>query len=252
MKAAETMVKQGLWLFRYRSYLPLIFLVLAMVAMWTQRELYITEYIWLDVICLLLACFGEFIRVMAVGYAADRTSGRNVKRQVADEINQTGIYSLVRHPLYIGNFFIWLAVALFSRVWWLVVDFIFIYWIYYQLIILAEESFLSEKFGEAYRIYADKVPCIFPKFTGYLPNKYSFRYKKVLRQENSTLYGMILVFLAVEILQEYISCGTVRPAWYWIAIGIAFTMLYLIMRSLKKMTRILHNDEQQEKTTPEE
>ena len=32
------------------------------------------------------------------------TSGRNTHDQVADSLNTSGIYSIVRHPLYVGNF----------------------------------------------------------------------------------------------------------------------------------------------------
>ncbi|MGB8874133.1 MAG: hypothetical protein WCC75_12145, partial [Desulfobaccales bacterium] len=39
------------------------------------------------------------------------TSGRNTQGQVAETLNTTGIYSLVRNPLYLGNFLIWLGLS---------------------------------------------------------------------------------------------------------------------------------------------
>ena len=252
MKTADAMIHEGNWLFRHRCYLPLITLLFAFFCIWVQRSLYLTESFWYDLFCLLIAFGGESIRIIAVGYSADRTSGRNTKQQVADEINQTGIYSLVRHPLYIGNFFIWLGVALFCRIWWLVVIFILVYLFYYERIILAEESFLESKFGDGYRLYADKVNALRADFRRYVPNKYHFRVRKVIRQENSTVYAIVLVFLCLEIIQELAVNGRIGLEIYWWAIGILFTVLYLVVRTIKKTTRLLHNEPQREKIAHQE
>jgi protein-S-isoprenylcysteine O-methyltransferase Ste14 len=242
MNAVEKMVQQGNWLFRYRSYLPIFILVFALGCMWTQRRIYTTDYFWFDIMCLLISLSGEVIRIVAVGYAANRTSGRNTKQQVASEINQTGIYSLVRHPLYIGNFFMWLGIAIYSRIWWLAVIFVLLYWIYYERIILAEEDYLSGKFGDAYRQYAEKVNGIIPDWKNYQANKYCFRAKKALRQENPSLYGMIVVFVLLKLWQGLISKCFTPYLIFWIMLGGGFSLLYVIVLILKKKTRILHGE----------
>jgi len=248
MKAVDSMLKQGYWLFRYRSYLPLFLLVFVLGCLWFQRQIYASENIWFDLICLIIGLCGEFIRVMSVGFAPNRTSGRNTKHQLASEINQTGIYSLVRHPLYVGNFFMWLGIALYTRIWWLVLIFVLVYWLYYERILMAEENFLEGKFGDEYSIYSEKVPCIFPTFRNYVPNKYCFRIKKVLRQENSSLFGMIAVFLVLEFYQDLISYKNLLPERHWLVIGTIGLATYLVLRTLKKQTHVLHNDNQQQKS----
>ncbi len=248
MKITDLMVRQGNWLFRRRSYLPLLLLGLALPAMWLNRENYGNEYVLFDLLCLLLSALGETIRIITVGYAAERTSGRNTRQQVADEINQTGLYSLVRHPLYIGNFLIWSGIALFCRVWWLFGIFLFIYWLYYERIIAAEEDFLQSKFGEAYGEYAGRVNCLIPRWKNYRPPRYRFRPLRVLRQENSAIFGTILTFVAVELFQDYISGGSLHPELHWLILGGLGLSLYLVVRWLKKKTRILHGDRQLEKT----
>jgi protein-S-isoprenylcysteine O-methyltransferase Ste14 len=252
MKAAERMIKQGYWLFRYRSYLPLILVIFVMGCLWFYRQIYATENAWFDLSCLLVALCGELIRVLSVGYAPDRTSGRNTKQQVASEINQTGIYSLMRHPLYVGNFFMWFGIALYTRIWWLALIFILIYWLYYERIIMAEENYLEGKFGDEYSRYAEKTPCVIPNFQNYIPNKYCFRIKKVLRQENSSLFGLIFVFLVLEIYQDLIYMSKPAIELHWLIIGAAGIAIYLILRFLKKKTRILHNDKQKEVTVASE
>jgi protein-S-isoprenylcysteine O-methyltransferase Ste14 len=247
MKAADALTKQGYWMFRYRSYLPLFILIFALACMWTQRGIYSSENIWFDLFCLLLSLSGEAIRIVAVGFAPNRTSGRNTTKQVANQINQTGIYSVLRHPLYLGNFLMWMGIAIFSRIWWLVLLFFLIYWLYYERIILAEEDYLLGKFGDSYLQFTQRVNCIIPSLRNYTPNRYCFRIKKVLRQEYSSLYGLIITFLGVEVFQDWISGRGVYPQAHWILIGASFTLMYITLRALKKLTRILYHDPQREK-----
>lgn len=252
MNAYAKMLQQGNLFFRYRSYIPVVILVFSLGCMWTQRQLYNWESTWFDLFCLLLALSGELIRVVAVGYSADRTSGRNTKQQVADEINTSGIYSLVRHPLYIGNFIIWFSIAVFSRIWWLCLLFALIYIVYYERIVLAEEEFLRSKFGRDYDDYAARVNILLPNFRNYLPAKYKFRLRKVIRKENSSFYGIIVVFFLVELFQDYLSGHKFYVDKFWLATGLICTVIYLIIKILKKYTAVLKGDPQQEKISQEE
>lgn len=242
MKVLDIMLKHGNWLFRYRSYLPICLLIFAIISMWYERPLYLDTNIWFTLSCLVVAAGGEIIRILAVGYAADRTSGRNVKRQVADEINQTGIYSILRHPLYLGNFIIWLSVALFTEIWWILAIYLLFYIIYYERIVMAEESFLEEKFGDEFRQYAQKIPAVILSFKNYIPNKNTFRIKKVLRQENSTVYGIIMVFTLMKIIKDLLNLRQIKIETYWIIVLVISSILYLVLRTLKKLTRVLHED----------
>ena len=90
---------QGDFLFKHRSYLPVI-IIIAGLAVYIQNE--ITSDVLphqqgeiYKFICLAVALLGLFIRVHAVGHAAKNTSGRNTTvGQVADEVNSTGLYSM--------------------------------------------------------------------------------------------------------------------------------------------------------------
>src|SRR4051794_28975764 len=119
MMLADQMEKQGQWLFKYRGVLPIVLLFTG-TWFYIQTELNPASFIFEDtpyeiyyeMSCLAIALFGFFIRVYTVGYSPDNTSGRNTEKQVADVLNTSGIYSIVRNPLYIGNFFMWVGVAL--------------------------------------------------------------------------------------------------------------------------------------------
>jgi protein-S-isoprenylcysteine O-methyltransferase Ste14 len=249
MNAHESMIKQGNWLFKYRSYLPIVLLAFVLVSMWFQRNSYQSVNLIFDMCCFIVSLCGESIRVLAVGYAADSTSGRNTKQQVAAEINQTGIYSLLRHPLYVGNFFMWFGIALFVQICWILPVFVFIYWLYYERIILAEENYLTLKFGDAYASYAARTSCILPlNFKSYLPDKYVFRIRKVLRQENSSLYGVIIVFVLYDVIRNFFGTGNFKIDKGWLITGSIGTAMYLIIRTIKKQTKLLGNDPMRIKT----
>ena len=156
MALQEEFEKQGLWLFTYRSILPLIILVIGTI-LYLRTEIYPETFvleetpyeIYYETICLLVSLFGLVIRIYTVGHSAKNTSGRNTEQQVADSINTTGIYSAVRHPLYLGNFFMWLGPAMLTGNFWFIIAFGLFYWVYYERIMFAEEQFLRKKFGNS-------------------------------------------------------------------------------------------------------
>ena len=98
----------------------------------------------------ILSTLGLALRAAVVGRTPHRTSGRNTLEQVADSLNTTGMYSLVRHPLYLGNFVGWLGVALFPRDPVVLLGSVLAYAIYYERIMMAEERFLRGRFGGAF------------------------------------------------------------------------------------------------------
>ena len=53
----------------------------------------------------IVLCFvGFLVRFYTIATSAKDTSGRNTKQQVANSLNTKGIYSIIRHPLYFGNY----------------------------------------------------------------------------------------------------------------------------------------------------
>ncbi len=244
MAMQEELEKQGNFLFRYRSYFPLLFLVIGL-GYYIFREMNSIggeETIWseiYEIICVLVCFLGLGIRIFAVGFSADRTSGRNTREQVADSINTTGIYSVVRHPLYIGNYFMWLGVCMFIESFYFVIIFTLAFWIYYERIMYAEEQFLRVKYGEEYLSWADRTPLIFPKFSQYTRPAGEFKLFKVLRQEKDGLFAFILILFIFKTLKEYFREGRiiVDETWWWV-LFILGILIYVSLKVLKSKRKL--------------
>jgi protein-S-isoprenylcysteine O-methyltransferase Ste14 len=106
---------------------------------------------WWDLFAISFVVAGLGIRVWTTGHTPRRTSGRNTKSQVADSLNTRGIYSIVRNPLYLGNFVGGLGVILLLHSLWLTLYYVLAFALYFERVILAEERFLLRKFGDSYR-----------------------------------------------------------------------------------------------------
>jgi protein-S-isoprenylcysteine O-methyltransferase Ste14 len=163
MPLREEFQSQGNWLFRWRSYLPLAIVPLLLLALndagYARSR---ADFIYQG-LCLLISFTGLAIRCVAIGYAARGTSGRNTAGQMAATVNTAGLYAVVRHPLYLGNFTIFLGMVLSIGVWWFALVFALLFWVYYERIMYAEEEFLRGKFGQAYTDWANATPAFIPR-----------------------------------------------------------------------------------------
>ena len=154
MKLSDHLETSGNWVFRWRSYLPLLLIGLSLASL--REAKYPSDSSLLElslkIVSVAVGFFGVGIRAYAVGCAPQRTSGRNTREQIADTLNTSGLYSIVRHPLYLGNTLMWFSVALFAEAWTLAVIILLVSTLYHERIIFAEEAFLEHKFGDSFAI----------------------------------------------------------------------------------------------------
>jgi protein-S-isoprenylcysteine O-methyltransferase Ste14 len=239
MALQEDMRKEGNWLFKYRSYLPLFILVIGL-ALYILKELNpnfflgqetIGEYIY-NFICLFIGLLGLFIRFHVVGYAAENTSGKNTAEQKADTVNSTGFYSIVRHPLYLGNFLMWLSAAMLIANIWFIVVFCLVYWVYYERIMYAEEAYLREKFGDNYLNWANTVPTFFPRCKNYRKPSLPFNWMKAIKSEKNSFAALTLIFCLFDIIGQII---TQRYNFNYVFIGLSIfsLLMYVVIKALK-------------------
>jgi protein-S-isoprenylcysteine O-methyltransferase Ste14 len=250
MALQEEFEKQGNFLFRYRSYFPLIILVIGL-GLYIFKEVYPENFIlsgtpyeiYYEMFALFIGLLGLVVRIYTVGHTPKNTSGRNTKEgQVADSLNTTGIYSTVRHPLYVGNFLMWLAPAMLTGNFWFIIAFCLFYWVYYERIMFAEEQFLRGKFGETYLNWAANVNAFIPNFKNFKKPNMPFSWKKVLKKEKNGLFALFLIFCAFDILGEVIN---ERTDYNYFLIGMCLItgLSYIVLKLIKDNSSLLQEDD---------
>jgi hypothetical protein len=143
------------------------------------------------------------------------------------------MYSIVRHPLYLGNYFIWLGVTLFPHAWWLVVITTLAFFLYYERMMLAEEEFLRGKFGREFEEWASRTPAFVPAFRQWVPSDLPFRWKPVLARENSTFFATVVTFFVLEVAGDYFA-GVPRVDLGWLVLLCTGVVVYTVLRWLKR------------------
>jgi protein-S-isoprenylcysteine O-methyltransferase Ste14 len=246
MLLRERFASDGEWLFRRRGWLPALLVPALIGAMW--QFVYPAGSEWLDDLwelsCFGVSCIGLAIRAYAIGHAAPGTSGGNTKIQKAAALNTDGAYSVVRHPLYLGNFFMSLGVILLARSLPLVAIYALAFALYYERIAAAEERFLDGEMGEKFRSWAAKTPAFLPNFRLWRPPSQPFSLKRVLRREYTGVYLLILLFVGLEVWGDFWVEGhwELEPAWAATLAG--STVCYLGILAAKRWTRWLVLDRQ--------
>src|SRR5688500_4795778 len=245
MPLREEFEQHGNWLFKRRSWLPLLLYPFAVAVIYYYQEtthLYITSPRW-GLLCFAVSILGLVVRALTVGFTPKGTSGRNTDvGQVAESLNQTGIYSVVRHPLYLGNFLMWLGIVAYTANFYFVIIVSLLYWLYYERIMFAEERFLEKKFGQSYLDWSLKAPAFIPKFSQFVSPSVSFSMISVLRREYSGVLATVIGFIFVDVLRDYSIHHqfVYNETHYWV-LGIT-AAITLLLRFLKRKTKLLNEE----------
>ena len=174
----------GKILFKYRSFFPVpYFLFLFMVFEFNPLSFFLGTGIVFFVLGL---------RFFSMGFAGDWMRGSEV---CADYVLDEGLYSVMRHPLYMGNFFIGFGFTLISNFYpvYLLPFYSFMFFVYYYLIVKEEESYLEEKFGDRFIQYRKNTPAFFANFKNW--NRGQFLRRNALWMELSTYLTVVFIFV---------------------------------------------------------
>lgn len=224
-------LKIGNFLFKHRTFTPIPMIILVFV-LFKPRDL--GQYnMMINLAGLCVSMLGEFIRIMAVGFSFPGTSGRETYLR-ADNLNTSGIYSITRNPLYIGNFFMFTGlVAVFANPW-AVLCFAVFSVVQYHFIILSEENFLMGIYGSDYEEYRGRVRKIWPTFKNYTKNRNRFSGKKVLFKEKDSVFNMLVMFILVMLYKEKVFYGGIMNWKVYAVSGGVLVIIYIIVKILKQ------------------
>jgi protein-S-isoprenylcysteine O-methyltransferase Ste14 len=186
----RTSARIGAVLFRNRSWLPVPFLVVALLAPGRM-----TRASWIA--GALLIVIGEAIRLAGVAAAGTvtRRRSRNVQRLVT-----YGAFGWVRNPLYVGNFLIWMGFVVISGVLWFLPIAVALFAVEYTLIVSYEEGVLESIFGTEYLDYKRTTPRWIPRPPRGAAEHGPHDWPEAWRSEISTFlqYGALIVVFLVK------------------------------------------------------
>lgn len=141
---------------------PPIVAILVGVIMWQSTgftsEVLLLNFEYKFIVCVVLACSGLAIDLVALwGFMRARTTVNPIKPTNASTLVTSGIYRVTRNPMYVGNFIflvawlVWLGEPLNAM-------FLILYVLYMNKFqIEPEERVLTEKFGEEYQLFCQRV-----------------------------------------------------------------------------------------------
>lgn len=183
------------YLFKYRSYTPIPFLILMLI--------FQESTVWTLIIGFVIALIGELIRFWGVSWAGSET--RTTGTVGGTFLIISGPFAFVRNPLYVGNILIYLGLGIMSFAWfpYLQIVAILFFFLQYYLIVSQEEKYLVEKFSEQYKEYCKNVPAFIPRLTPYKnPDVVQppFSIKAGIRSETRSIQAFLGIALLLIIL----------------------------------------------------
>lgn len=260
MALKQSMEKNGNILFRYRGQIPLFVFIISLpfiyITYYTDNYFIFSTifgeqlpFFWiiLSIVSVIISFLGIVVRAYTIGTTPRGTSGRNTDKQVANQLNTKGIYSIVRHPLYLGNYLMWAGLLIFTANIYLFIIASLLYWIYYERIMFAEECFLEKSFGDEFIQWSMNVPAFIPRFKNFKKGDLLFSFKAVLRREYSGLFAITLCFTIVDYLRYtamVLFDNITDTQWIRLSLILLIIMgvLMIILRSLKHHTTLLDAD----------
>ena len=234
------MIQLGNFFFRYRN---LLFIVLYLLLFIPSPPIFTTEawgenyWFWPVLIGLAITISGQLLRGATIGLAYIIRGGRD-KKVYAEELVTNGIFAHCRNPLYVGNILMLLGVGILanSLIYLIVVMPVFLF--IYQCIVLAEENFLRQKFGEVFDAYCKKVNRWVPSLSGISKTFQGMQFNArrwILKEYNTQFVWLSGITLILLFSYPKLTHGNsdLRNKLVMIIIPI-LGVLYLLVRYLKK------------------
>lgn len=185
----------GNFLFKYRSYTPLPFVILMLA--------FVNPTLISVIAGFLIALSGEAIRTWAVSYAGSET--RTTSGVGGTYLVTQGPYALTRNPLYIGNILIYTGIGVMSNALfpYLQTAGLIYFTFQYYCIILNEEEYLQKTFRDKFHIYTVTVNRFFPKFKALpeeIQSKLPFDLHDGLKSERRSLQAFFILSAIIIII----------------------------------------------------
>jgi protein-S-isoprenylcysteine O-methyltransferase Ste14 len=245
VKLLDHIPRSGDVLFRWRGQLPLLMLPLFLLGLFEAHlpgTLPPSVQVW-QLVSLALALAGLAVRVVAIGTAPAGTSERSTTSPRASMLRTSGLYSMVRHPLYVGNTLTAVGLACFTTVWYVPVIVALLGVLYHERIASREEVFLESRFGDEFLRWADRVPAMIPRPSGYVRSTTPFVWRRILGREFHGLLVIGAALFVLDLTRSALATGRLVFDPFWTAFFVLTAVIFIVCSVLKKHTRVLNVDE---------
>jgi protein-S-isoprenylcysteine O-methyltransferase Ste14 len=189
---SDALTRVGGWLFKQRTWLPLpIAAALLLIPAGADGPFHSTSPIWAGVP---IVAAGELLRLWAVHHIGV------ISRTRSDRLGpliDSGPFSIVRNPLYLGNILLWVGFAVSARLLWLAPAIVLLLAFEYHAIVRWEEQLLAARIGAAYGDYTRRVPRWLPAFRipATVADAARFSWRDTLFSERGTLIAIAVGYL---------------------------------------------------------
>jgi protein-S-isoprenylcysteine O-methyltransferase Ste14 len=238
------MVTIGNFFFKYRNFLFIFLYLLLFIPsppLFAEAQFGFDYWLFPIIIGLLITVSGQLIRGATIGLAYIIRGGKGGKVYAEDLVTE-GIFNHCRNPLYVGNILMLFGVGVLSNSLIYVLVVMPLFMVIYHAIVLAEENFLQQKFGEKFKAYCKRVNRWIPSFSHISTTFKSmeFKGKRWLLKEYNTQY-VWLTGITLILLIKYPQLTNNNKDTRNMLLGIilpVLLLLYLVVRYLKKSGKL--------------
>jgi protein-S-isoprenylcysteine O-methyltransferase Ste14 len=137
---------------------PVFYIAAVLISIGLNRlyALSLGDYEILETLAIVIASASIIILVMATKLFKDNSQSPSV-HATSVKIYTGGVYGYSRNPIYVGATSLLIAAALYFSNGWMLISVLPILYIMTNLVIIKEEVYLEEKFGQEYMDYKKKV-----------------------------------------------------------------------------------------------
>lgn len=134
------------------------------------------------------------IILSSIGLILRAWSSGHIRKE--KELTVSGPYRYTRNPLYLGNLFMGIGIAVAAWSWWVLGLVVLYFLLFYPAVIYIEREKMQALFPEEYMNYFHKVPLFFPRLSPAFRGGQKFSWKRYLKnREIRALAGMGLFWV---------------------------------------------------------
>lgn len=219
----------GQWFYQNRAWMPYAsLLVSAPIALLLVRPFSLTpDSLGLTIGTLAVSALGLAIRTATLGYKLPK-----------NQFPQTGMYSRMRHPLYLGEMLMLLGPILYVGAWGYVISIILLLFYYYLQMLTTKERLLEKEWGNEYVEWCEGVPAFIPR-SGKAWNRPEggFSLPKALRFDYRRIFFIVACFMLINLLKERVINFSWEMSPFWMYGGTLLLLCCLLIGIAVKRKR---------------